>query len=80
MEIITNKLDSNDKICRNCGVQGNSMQKNRRVCTICRSKQNRIRIKLTDYNYYDLNKAKLLHQQKLYYENKKKENKNSLVI
>jgi ribosomal protein L37E len=69
-----------NKICRKCGISGNSFQEKRRVCTKCRSKDNRIRMKLIDYNYYELNKEKVLAQQKKHYLFKKEEKLNSLVI
>jgi thymidine kinase len=53
--------------CRRCLEIGNKIQKNRRVCIKCLSKANRIRMKLADYNYYELNKEKVLLQHKEYY-------------
>jgi hypothetical protein len=72
--------NSLDKICKKCGIIGNSIQEKRRVCTKCRSKANNVRMKLSNYNYYELNKDKVAIQQHEYYLLKKEKKLNSLVI
>jgi hypothetical protein len=73
-------IKENKEQCRRCLQIGNKFQKNRRICTKCLSKSNNMRMKNTNYNYYELNKEKVLLQQHEYYILKKNEKLNSLVI